>query len=491
MTLRKRWLALDIGTTGVKAALVDENGKVINSAHRDYATHTAEGGIVEQNAADWWKAVTEAARELNGGSEVEGVALTGQMQDLIVLNADGSPARPVILYSDTRARVEADEIGHIIGKDRLWKLTGNDQNADSLLAKLLWLKRREPAALASARCLLFGAADFIAFKLTGIAIADTTSASSTGLMNLTSRTPLEKTILAQIGLGEYIRLLPALSNGGAQIGKLTASAAHDLSLSAGVTVHHGPGDAGATTLGAGSGTAGSVYGYIGTSGWIAFTSNQPAAANQGVITLAHPQPKTYIQVAPLLTAGGNLEWVRDLFGTKDYTSVIEAALQRPSSNLLYLPYLNGERVPFSDPFARGTFIGLTGRNTEADLYRAVLEGVIYAYRHALDALTTRVSAQTIILAGGGTRSEAWCQLFADILNLPVAIAADAQNVGARGAVLAAQVAAGERTTYNPPDYFPVKITLQPDNQHRAHYDKQYAIFKDSYLALKPIFARMI
>src|SRR5690606_7293683 len=166
-----------------------------------------------------------------------------------------------------------------------------------------------------------------------------------------------------------------------------------------------------------SGESGWVYAYLGTSGWIAFTSAYRAMPDHGAFTLAHPQPTAYIQIAPLLTAGGNLEWARGVFGGGDYDTIIEQAGARPPSNLSYLPYLNGERSPFRDPLARGSFIGVDPRTSYNDFYRAVLEGVIYAYRHALDALLTSPPS-ALVLTGGGTRSEAWCQLFADILNLP-------------------------------------------------------------------------
>jgi xylulokinase len=489
---RKLWLAFDIGTTGIKVALVAPDGEVVRSAYRTYSTHSADGGIVEQNALDWWSAAVEACKELGKSDDikrVEAIALTGQMQDLILVDESGNPLHPVILYSDSRARTEADSIVRRIGVERLRNLTGNDQDAGGLLAKLLWIKLHQPRLLESARHLLLGAADFVAMKMTGEARTDTTTASTTGLMDMAARTLLSHAVLEEVGVGECARLFPAISAGGVQAGMLSQSAAQELGLEAGLPVHLGPGDAGATTIGAGSGEAGPVYGYLGTSGWLAFTSPGRASPDQGAITLAHSKQTYYIQVAPLLTAGGNLEWVRDLFGSDDYDKLIEKALATPPSNLLYLPYLNGERSPFRDPLARGAFIGLNNRASKAELYRAVLEGVVYAYRHALNSLLV-FPATTLMLTGGGTKSTAWCQLFADIVNVPVAVAADAENVGVRGAVLAAQVALGEFDTFNPSGYFLVKTTLQPRTEFRDHFDLQYGLFRDAYPALKPLFARM-
>jgi xylulokinase len=377
------WLAFDLGTTGVKAALVDRGGHILRSAIVDYPTHAAEGGVMEQHAADWWRALVAACREIDASAEAEAIALTGQMQDAILLDAAGDPVRPVILYSDTRARAEAETVLAQLGLDRLRELTGNDQDAGGLLAKLLWLARNEPNSLSRATRLLLGAAEYAAFKLTGRAVTDTTTASTTGLLDLTRRTMLDASIFDSLGIEAAYSLLPEVVAGGAQIGVLSDESTSTLGLKPGLPVHLGPGDAGAATLGAGSGEPGVAYLYLGTSGWVAFTAEEPASPERGVLTIAHPDPDRCIPVAPLLTAGGNLEWIRDLFGQTDYTTLIEAAVARPGIPPLYLPYLNGERSPIRDPLARGAFVGLSAATTRADLDRAVLEGVAFAYRHAL------------------------------------------------------------------------------------------------------------
>jgi xylulokinase len=261
-------------------------------------------------------------------------------------------------------------------------------------------------------------------------------------------------------------------------------------LKAGIPVHLGPGDAGANTIGAGSGELGQVSAYLGTSGWISFTAAVSGAPENGAITLAHPNDALFFQTAPLLTAGGNLEWVRDLFQSADYEAIIDRAMSRSPAELLYLPYLNGERSPFRDPLARGAFIGLTPRTNADDLYRAVLEGVVFAYRHALSALAG-ANVQSLILNGGGTRSRAWCQLFADITGVTVNVAADAENGGLRGAMVAARVADGELDGYAPANYFPIAQTLQPQADLKSVYDRQYKLFLDTYLTLRPVFARMV
>ncbi len=487
MNVIKTWLAVDIGTTGTKAALLDAEGLTIRSTYRGYPTDQRDKSI-EQNALDWWTALAETIQELNAFN-VNAIALTGQMQDVILLNAEGLPTCPVILYSDTRAYAEAEAINASFGMDKLRALTGNFQDAGSVLAKLRWLTVHSPESLSNSAHLLLGAADYVAFRLSGVAATDSTTASTTGLFDLNTRAMLTADVLNILELSHIARLMPAVHAGGAQVGTLKADAARVLGLNAGIPIYHGPGDAGATTFGAGAGEPGRAYGYIGTSGWIAFSARTRMTNAPGVFTLAHARPDSFITVAPLLTAGGNLDWIFEVLtaGQGQYADLIDTALDRPSPQLLYLPYLNGERSPFSDPFARGAFIGLSAGHNRADLCRAVLEGVIYAYRHALEALIIAPLA-ALTLTGGGTRSRGWCQLFADVTGLVVTVSNDATNVGVCGAVLAARVAIGELNTYGPVDGFPSTLILQPDTTWRSHYNRQYRLFKSAYLALKPIFA---
>jgi xylulokinase len=341
--------------------------------------------------------------------------------------------------------------------------------------------------------LLLGAADWLVLCMTGNAVTDTTTASTTGLMELAARgwLILERGIRISDNLALAVGapvapLLPQLVNGGTQVGTLTAAAAEALGMQTELPVYLAPGDAGAATLGAGAGEPDTPYAYIGTSGWVAYTSDQRGDPTRGVFTLAHPDPARYICVAPLLTAGGNLDWAKSVFRAETHDALIENAIEgSPGAKIIYLPYLNGERSPFSDPHAAGAFIGLRAHHTQADMARAVLEGVAFAYRHALEALMPTHAAR-LTMAGGGTRSLAWCQLFADVIGVAVDVAADAQNVGVRGAVLAAQVARGERATYAPSGFVPVRAMLTPNAEMRRHYDHLYALFKEAYPALREL-----
>lgn len=467
------WLVLDIGTTGVKAALLEASGRIVRSAYRDYPTHFPAETRVEQRPEDWWQAVTEAVLELHA-QDAQAVALTGQMQDIILVDAEGRPVRSAILYSDARAGREAERLAETVGGERLRALTGNEQGASSVLAKLAWLEAREPASLEGATHLLLGAADFVAFKLSGVAATDTTTASTTGLLELESRTWL--------GVDEELpgraeRLLPTLVAGGTKIGTVGREAANLLGLRPGIPVHLGPGDAGTMTLGAGGNDPEHPYAYFGTSGWVAFSTQERPEMTTGAFALAHPDPARFICVAPLLTAGGNLDWWLEILEGSGHEEVIARALVRSPTSLIYLPYLNGERSPFSDPYARAAFVGLSAQHTRDDLARALLEGVAFAYRHALETLC-HPAPRALSLTGGGTRSAAMCRLLADVLGIPVSTLADATHTGLKGALLAARGEDGiEPATLQ---------TFRPGNT-TSLYTQKYALFRETYPALRNLF----
>lgn len=480
------WLVYDIGTGSTKAALIQDH-QVMKTASLGYETDFGGNGQVEQNPDDWWGAFQQVTHKLDP-SDVDGIILTGQMQDLILLDDEAQMIRPVILYNDMRAVSQMEQVEAVVDSTTLTEVTGNHQNESGLLPKLLWLKQHEPDALADARHLVLGASDYIVAKLTGQFVSDSTTTSTTGLWNLHQRTLIGADILDALGLEAVSSLFPTVVDGGEQVGEVTAEVVQSLGLPENLPVYLATGDAGSATIGAGCGEMGSAYAYVGTSGWVAFSSDQAGNPDEGVITLTHPKAGTFIQVAPMMTSAGNLDWVRELFDADGFDELISTALDSEPTNLIYLPYLNGERAPFSDPFARGTFIGLTQQTRKAEVYRAVLEGVIFAYKHTLSALLPQAPEQLTII-GGGARSVVWCHLFADILQVPVHLSGDAENSGLFGALRAVEVKLGLAEDYRLTSTSETRI-LTPSTEQVDFYDAKYDLFLKAYQALKPIFQDM-
>lgn len=497
-------IALDIGTTGTKAALVDRGGRLLATGYADYPTHTANGGVVEQDPADWWRATCTALVQMwrsapaQAAQRVAAVSLSGQMQDLILLGAEGAIGR-AILYSDSRAQAEAAIVAEKIGQATLTRITGNEQGAGSLLAKWRWLQTHEPDRLATCRKILVGAHDYIGWQLCGAAGADYTTAATTGLLDLAeNRWSLEPLTVLELDADK----LPTLHAATSVQGEVTAAASAVTGIPSGTTVFRGAGDLAATTVGVGAGEPGRLYCYLGTSGWIAASLDQatprPAA---GVFTLRHPDPQRYIQVAPMLTAGGNVDWWRTQVAncelraqgvpaSYEYLNEQAATALAGSGGVIYLPYLAGERSPFSDPHARGAFIGLSTRTTQAEMARAVLEGVAFAYRSLREALKIHQSGP-LYMVGGGAKSPIWPQILADVLACPVQVVEAPGDAAARGAAILAGVGLGWYSSFAPgAEFFPVAKNFLPETAHSQLYDEVYPLFRTLYPQLCGAFARL-
>ncbi|MCX6046288.1 MAG: FGGY-family carbohydrate kinase [Chloroflexi bacterium] len=491
-------LALDIGTTGTKAALIDREGQFIGIGYADYLTYHGAGNVVEQEPADWWRATCAALAQVwqsapaDAAQQVAMVSLSGQMQDLILLGADGAIGR-ALLYSDCRAQEEAAFVNALIGRTTLEQITGNEQGAASLLAKWLWLQKNAPVQLAACRKILVGAHEYIGWHLHGGAGADYTTAATTGLLDL-AQNQWSYALLIRLGLDAD--KLPGLCAATEIGGEVTADASAVTGIPVGTPVLRGAGDLAATTIGVGAGEPGRLYAYLGTSGWLA-SSLARATPNvqSGIFTLRHPAPQRYIQVAPMLTAGGNLDWFRTQAASyqlpvTSYDWINEQVVTVPvgSRGLIYLPYLAGERSPFSDPQARGAFIGLSLLTTQAEQARAVMEGVAFAYRNLRDSLQV---AQTgpLFLVGGGAKSTIWPQIMADVLGCEVQIVAAPGDAAVRGAAILAGIRLGWYTGYAPhAHFFPIVNTYTPYAENVQQYEAIYRIFRSLYPQLRRAFA---
>jgi xylulokinase len=462
-------LAIDVGTSATKAAIIARDGQVLASQSSGYETRTGPNGELEQNPEDWWQATLEAIRLLEPTRfEISAIILTGQMQDLIVLK-NASVLRPAILYSDARASAEAEQL------DETWTaLTGNLQGASSLPAKLLWLKSHESEIYSIAYSLLFGAHDFVTWKLTGARVADRTTASTTGLLDL--ETGMWATAMLE-ALGLRTDWLPELRNAGEIVGRLSSELSTQLGLPINLPVLHGIGDAGAATIGAGAGEPGTPYIYLGTSGWLASSVHGSRGnPHRGVFTLAHPNPRSNILIGPMLTAGGNMEWIRTQLGLEhDAFERLASSAEPGCHGTIFLPYLTGERSPFMNPEARAEFKRISNATTQADLARAVLEGVALGFRSIAQSMKLEMHDQ-LYIAGGGARSNLWCQIIADVLNTNVARLENAEDVGVRGAALLAARSLGWLEGLHAPNFFPVERVFTPDPKNVPEYEHIYKSF---------------
>ena len=421
-----RLLSIDVGTTSVKVGLVDDSG-VLSVEERPIATATPTPGWVEQNTDDWWQATRQAIIRL-APRNVDGISVTGQMQDVIAMS-NATPLRPAILYSDQRA---VDEHAYLSGRlDESWgKIALATPDHTNVAAKWMWLRGNEPSVVADTTVVLLGAAGFVVHRLTGNATCDRTTAATTGLYDSLAGswwTPV----------GEITDIpLPTLTDGVA--GRLSAEAASQLGLDSGLPVVHAPGDAVSTSLGVLGTDVEIPYVYLGTTGWV---GRFDAAANprEGVIVL--PALDKWLTVAPMLNAGSAIDWVRELLGL-DTAAFDRLAADgfAAESGVLFLPHLDGVRLPRPDPHTSGTLVGLRRSTRPADIAVAAYEGVARTLAGLLDHVSHAQPA-SLSVCGGGSRSDVWCQTIADVSGLDVHRVSD-EHASLRGASSAARLALG-------------------------------------------------
>lgn len=431
-------LVLDVGTSALKAVLFDETGHGVADGEAGYGSPPAPH---RQHVHAWWEAARRAIAGM-GPHRVDAIVLTGTMENLIAVDEEGRAVHDAILYSDpcgAEALIALAPALSTIGADAI---LGNPPEPLMTAFKLRWLMAHEPAAARRARWFLPGAKDALALRLTGRAVTDPVTATTTGLMDLRRR-QWSDVLIDTVGIpaSRMPEILPA----GATIGAVSAAAAADLGLDAStpIAVINGCGDAGATTVGSWCRGDGDVSVYLGTSGWVARVApDDDLTPSPSVYRLAHPSDGLVVAVTPILSAGAAGNWVREVLAipAAERDRLLAEADASPP-DLIFLPYLAGERFPFLDPQVRAAFIGLAATHGRRDLYYAVLEGVGFAIRANLAAIDPGGKAR-IHLAGGGATSAVWPRMLADVLGRPLSVPLDPEGATARGAFLVAAEAMG-------------------------------------------------
>jgi xylulokinase len=488
--LHNMFLGIDIGTSAVKAVLLEDDGQVAGGASSPLAVSRPQPLWSEQEPEQWWQATIAAVSQLPVGlrAAVKAVGLSGQMHGATVLDAAGMALRPAILWNDGRAFAECAELEATEPRSR--QITGNIAMPGFTAPKLLWLRRHEPGVFRRiARVLL--PKDYVRLRLTGEYLSDLSDSSGTLWLDVGARCWSEA-MLAACGLA--LLHMPGLVEGSDQAGQLRAGAAAELGVPV-VPVAGGGGDNAAGAVGAGVVAHGQALLSLGTSGVI-FVANDRFLPNpaRAVHAFCHALPARWHQMAVLLSAASCLDWVARLGGFPSVPDALAAAEQRSAtaSAPLFLPYLSGERTPHNDPHARGVFFGLNHDTDAAALVQSVLEGVALAFRDGLAALTEGgTSVRELSVIGGGSRSERWATMLASALERPLVIR-DAAEVGpALGAARLAALAVRQATEQEicvPP---PVARIIEPDPTEVIRWRERSERFRSLYRALHDQFSREV
>jgi xylulokinase len=430
---------LDLGTTGVKAVVVDAaTGGTVARAHRDYPSDTGRAGRHEQDPADWWTASAAAVLEAMAGvpgraESVAAVGLSGHMHAVALFDDRDRPVRPAITWADRRATAEVERLR---GEKLFGDLAANPVVEAFTAPKLAWLATHEPDAVRRAARLV-QPKDVLRFHLTGGWGTDVTDAAGTLLYDVFGGRWDER--LWQL-CGAPDRLAPPVSGSADVVGTVTAAAAAATGLPAGIPVVAGAGDVSCAALGAGAVAADRVYVNVGTAAQIV-TPIGRADADVGRFVFARAGTDGFLGMVSSYAAGLAVRWCeRTLLGGGPDGTADRLARDAPpgAGGLTFLPYLLGASAPVHDPDVRAALLGAGPEHRPADVARAALEGVAYACAAAVDQL---VGAPAEIRVGGGvTRSAVWCEAFASVFDAPVRRLR--QDASPRGAAALAGLGAG-------------------------------------------------
>jgi xylulokinase len=485
------FLGIDLGTSAVKALIVDEREAVRASAEVPLATAHPGPLASEQDPDAWWTAVEVALARLQveapaAVAEVAAIGLAGQMHAAVLLDAADRPVRAAMLWNDGRAHLEADALKEL-GAELAAEL-GVPALAGFTAPKLRWLARHEPTAFARARTLLLPK-DVIRLHLTGERATDPSDAAGTWLLDETRRTWSERAIGA-VGIDRA--LLPRILEGSAPSGILREPIARRFGFAPGVVVAAGGGDTMAGGVGIGAVEEGRAFVGLSTSAQIFVAANAHRPAPERLVhAFCHAVPGRWCQMAALLNGASVLATLARLLGEADIPTLLaeaEAAFRAPG-RLLVLPYLTGERTPHDDPHARGVIFGLTPETTRTELVQAALEGVAFSLADGLAALAaagTRIAEAGIV--GGGARSTFWTRLIASTLAIPLRVYAGGARGPAFGAARLARLALGIDDPASVLAEPPVQRIVAPVPALVDAFRPRIEAFRRLYAALRPEFS---
>ncbi|MGM5056933.1 xylulokinase [Rhizobium sp. 814_E9_N1_1] len=481
------YLGLDLGTSGVKAMLIDGDQKIVGSANGSLDVSRPHSGWSEQEPAHWVRATEEAVAGLKAKhpkelAAVKGIGLSGQMHGATLIDASDKVLRPCILWNDTRSYVEAAALD---ADPRFRALTGNIVFPGFTAPKLAWVAKHEPDVFGKIAKVLLPK-DYLRLWLTGEYISEMSDSAGTSWLD-TGKRAWSSELLAATKLSE--EQMPALVEGTEQAGKLRSELAAQWGISGDVVVAGGAGDNAASACGMGTVSDGAAFVSLGTSG-VLFAANgsylpKPESA---VHAFCHALPNTWHQMGVILSATDALNWHSGVTGRSaaDLTGEVGETLKAPTG-VTFLPYLSGERTPHNDAVIRGAFIGLEHESSRVVLTQAVLEGVAFAIRDNLEALRsagTGISRVTAI--GGGSRSRYWLASIATALGVPVDLPADGDFGAAFGAArlgLIAATGADPIAVCTPPV---TAGTIEPVSALSGAYEDAYKRYRALYPAIKSL-----
>ena len=511
MELSENYLiGMDLGTTNIKAILMDETGRVLARAARENHLIFPGQNMVEQSADEWWKNACEIFREITSAVDeavlkrVRGICISSQTVTLLPVDASGNPLRGAMIWMDTRSAREMHYISMMLGHDHFVDIIGGQPDVAFLPNKIMWFKRNEPELFAKTAKIL-QASSYINLKLTGKMTADKDQAVRTQCMDI-NRLCWSDEIADVIGV-DFNSILPEISEVTDIIGTVTEEASRLTGLPSGIPVAAGASDALTSVYATGLTRLGEACESSGTTSLVFVGSATASANNAPIVTKPYSVAGVpYIYDAPINTSGAALKWYLDAMGQPEkeaarktgknvYECFNEEVLDVPagSNGTMFFPYLLGERAPLWNSHARGMFIGMSLDTKHEDFARAVMEGTAFALRHVMETIkASGAEAYCMRITGGGSKSRTWSQIKASMLKIPVMILDDKSGDVPFGDALIAGQATGVFTdmTRTIQNTIGIKETIHPVDEWASVYDKLYPYYIEMYQDLDKDFVRL-
>ena len=485
------YLGLDLGTSGLKALLLDEGHGVVAVATAPLESARPSPGWSEQDPADWIAACSQVLDELSEHlGSVQAIGIAGHMHGVVLLDAAGEVVRPCLLWNDTRASAEAAAMD---ADPAFRAISGTIVFPGFSAPKLAWVRDHEPAHWARTERVLFPK-DFLAHWLTGTLNCEPSDAAGSALFD-PDKGDWSPALCAGAGLSPD--LLPPVINSDSPRGSVRTAIAERFGLDPACVVAGGAGDNAAASLGIGAVKNGEGQVSLGTSG-VLLTVNErwTPDADTAVHSFSHAAARRYIQMGVTLTATDSLSWLADLLGTTPgaLSDALAGAPQDENADgpgdVLFLPYLAGERTPHNLDRPAGGFFGLSRSHGPQAMTRAVMEGVAYSLADCAAALTTAgAQIEKLTAVGGGARSHFWLQTLADVLERPLTLNPQAEHAAALGGARLAMAAASGRSVVEVIDAAPAPDdleTIQPRPETLPAYRAAVQRYRDLFNALKEV-----
>jgi xylulokinase len=501
MTINDYLLGIDIGTTGVKCILIDENGKQIKSVYVEHDCILPGPGLVEMDMwQNWWLNPAAGVRKLLDDQTIDArriraIGVSGLYPALGPTDADGNPIANAILYSDNRSFKEVYEVN---------EKQGLQLSCEELTPRLIWFLRNQPE-LSRKMAMFFDAPHYLVYKLTGAYVQDTQITGLWGAIYESPTASWREDVCAKFGIP--VNILPKVYPPATIVGTVTKAAAELTGLAEGTPVVTGMADLSASLIAAGVVHEYETVAYYGTAGLM------PVMKDSMLNGMLKPYPISekgvtaqdgyiYDYPAYCLSVGEAVRWFRNQFGQAELAREVEAGgmsaydqlnelaagVPIGSDGLILLPYFEGQRSPWFDPHAKGVFFGVATSHTRAHFYRAILESFGYVIRHGLEEFYPQGHPlKRVVASGGGARSKLWRQIVSDITGLHQEYVPDAE--GAVGCAYVAGIALGWYKDFEPlrKDWVVVEDVTEPNPNAQAAYEKYYRLFNEMHDYLKPIF----